>query len=68
MLKYILYSKYDPKTMIAMDRFVQTLSGERKETIERQSLESSATMKEQTITLKRLIVQIQHLDPKLFQG
>ena len=68
MLEYILYSKYDPKTMIAMDRFVHTLSGERKETIERQSLESSATMKEQTITLKRLIVQIQHLDPILFQG
>ena len=36
-----------------MDRFVQRLSSENEETIERQSLESSATMKEQTITLKR---------------
>ena len=39
--------------MIEMDRFVQPLSGAPDQTIERLSIESAATMKEQGTTLKR---------------
>ena len=41
--------------MIEMDRFVQTLSGVKDETIERESKESSATMKEQGMTVAKLV-------------
>jgi len=44
-------SSYQPKYMIEMDQFAHKLSGEETETIERQSKESAATMKEIGTTL-----------------
>ena len=44
--------------MVEMDRFVHTLKGETEEIIERWSNESALTMKEEIITIKRLIHDI----------
>ena len=41
-----------------MDRFVFSLSGDEKEVIERQSLDSAAAMKQQGLTLKRFMQDI----------
>ena len=40
-------SSYQTNHMIEMDQFVHTLSGQLEETIERKSMQSSVTMKEQ---------------------
>ena len=44
--------------MLEMDRFVFSLSGDDKEVIERQSLDSAAAMKQQGLTLKRFMQDI----------
>ena len=44
--------------MLEMDRFVFSLSGDEKEVIERQSLDSAAAMKQQGLTLKRFMQDI----------
>ena len=41
--------------MIEMDQFVKKLSGSSSETIERHSVESSATMKDVNLTIIRFI-------------
>jgi hypothetical protein len=44
--------------MIEMDQFVHTLSGQLEETIERKSIQSAVTMKEQDGFLKRYSLHI----------
>ena len=52
MENYFLSRGLNRKTVIEMDRFVHTLTGEAKETIRRESKQSAATMKEQGTTIE----------------
>ena len=46
-----LFRNYDRKWMIEMDRFVHNLQGSDSEVIERESVQSAATMKEEGSSL-----------------
>ena len=49
---FLLSRGLNRKTVIEMDRFVHTLTGQAKETIRRESKQSAATMKEQGTTIE----------------
>ena len=53
LLNHLNFRKYNPKEMIEMDRFVHILSGEEIEDIRRASKDSSSTMKDNGMTLRR---------------
>merc|ERR1712142_399242 len=51
-------NSYDLQRMVEMDQFVHSLRGTSQETVERFSTQSAATMKEQDVTLRRLMKDI----------